>query len=398
MANRPQPKTSSPFAESSFFVYFHPPFLYMNFQRNRWLISIIVGAVLTSIAYLAMTVILGSGGNNRFEPPSSAKRFNIELVYEVEKEKVSGAYPRQSLLPIEIEALNSRADGWPKHSFYITPDYKVAGTLQDVLAADTAMVIDSFHLSHSIDFCEMYSLQDQFSALERLFKLANSVHPQLILPPSSNVIDNYTVELGYVKSTDTVTVRKLLSDSSFARVVPHDAVFLFGFPNGSNKSKFVSIYAIRKPGDNINSPPLNETHIKQVKLNFSNQFPEVNIKLDHSGSRIFAELTKKNVNRSIAISVDNFILFAPRVFQPIFEGDIALSGNFTLAEIRTLAFKLKCKPLPIPITLIWHSTHEVKKAFYKEHAIALALILTLIILSALTYFLYPNLGLGRRTF
>jgi SecD-like export protein len=370
----------------------------MKFQTNRWLISIIAGAVLTLIAYLAMTLILGSTGNNRFEPPNSAKRFNIELVYDVEREKVSGAYPNPSLLPIEIEALNIRADGWPKHSFYVTRDYKIAGTLQDVFAADTAMIIDSFHLSHSIDFYEMYSLQDQFSALERLFKLANGVHPQLILPPSSNVIDNYTAELGYVKSTDTVTVRKLFSDSSFARVAPNDAVFLFGFHNGSNKSKFVSIYAIRKPSRNINSSSLNESHIKQVKLNFSNQFPEVNIKLDHSGSRIFAELTKKNVNRSIAISVDNFILFAPRVFQPIFEGDIALSGNFTAAEIRALAFKLKCKPLPIPITLIRHSSHEVKKAFYKEHAIALALILSLIILSALTYLLYPNLGLGRRTF
>jgi SecD/SecF fusion protein len=243
----------------------------------------------------------------------------------------------------------------------------------------------------------MYTLGQQGSAIELLYNLAKKQNRELVYSTHINTADSYLAELGYVKRKDTGIVRTLLSDSSFVKLAPADAVFLFGNSASYSKEKFVSIYAIKTNG--LTSSALNESDVKSAMPNFSNpHITEINVKLTHRGSRIFEELTRQNVGRPIALTVNNFVISAPRVTAPIFEGDVSISGDFTPAEANMLALQLRSKPLPFPITLIHHEILELKQPLYKRFMTHLIFLLSFIILAILIYHLYPALSSENKSF
>ncbi|MBU6428659.1 MAG: protein translocase subunit SecD [Cyanobacteria bacterium REEB65] len=76
---------------------------------------------------------------------------------------------------------------------------------------------------------------------------------------------------------------------------------------------------------------------------------EVALKFNPEGAKLFGELTSKYVGKSIAISLDNTIVSAPRVEEPILQGDAVIHGNFTARQATLLAAQLKAGALPVPL-------------------------------------------------
>ena len=99
--------------------------------------------------------------------------------------------------------------------------------------------------------------------------------------------------------------------------------------------------------------PLTGRYLKKAEVAFD-QFNKVSISLqfDEEGARIFEELTARNVDRPLAIYIDEVLISAPVVQEPISGGKAQITGQFTIEEARELARNLNAGALPLPITLI----------------------------------------------
>ena len=86
--------------------------------------------------------------------------------------------------------------------------------------------------------------------------------------------------------------------------------------------------------------------------------PEVGIEFDSEGAKIFAQLTKENIGKQIAIFLDGQVISAPTVQSEISDGKAVITGDFTLEECKKLAQRLNEGALPLPITLIGQQSVE----------------------------------------
>src|SRR6185437_3097730 len=84
--------------------------------------------------------------------------------------------------------------------------------------------------------------------------------------------------------------------------------------------------------------------------------PIVNFRFNSTGSRKFAEATQQNVGKPFAIVLDNQVVSAPVIREPILGGQGQISGNFTVQEASDLAILLRAGALPAPLTIIQENT------------------------------------------
>ncbi len=79
--------------------------------------------------------------------------------------------------------------------------------------------------------------------------------------------------------------------------------------------------------------------------------PAVDFVLNHIGAKLFAEATKNGRGRRLAIVMDNKILSAPSINEPILTGKGIISGSFTLESAQELALMLRAGALPAPLNI-----------------------------------------------
>lgn len=79
--------------------------------------------------------------------------------------------------------------------------------------------------------------------------------------------------------------------------------------------------------------------------------PYLNITFNDEGAELFAEITRNNVGKQLAIFLDGNMLSAPRINEPITGGNAVITGNFTSDEVKNLARNLNFGALPVPIML-----------------------------------------------
>jgi preprotein translocase subunit SecD len=84
--------------------------------------------------------------------------------------------------------------------------------------------------------------------------------------------------------------------------------------------------------------------------------PVVNFRFNSTGARKFAEATQQNVGKPFAIVLDNKVISAPVIREPILGGSGQISGNFTVQSANDLAILLRAGALPAPLTVIEERT------------------------------------------
>ncbi len=84
--------------------------------------------------------------------------------------------------------------------------------------------------------------------------------------------------------------------------------------------------------------------------------PIVNFRFNSTGARKFAEVTKANVGKPFAIVLDNKVISAPVINEPIPGGAGQISGNFTVQSANDLAILLRAGALPAPLTVVEERT------------------------------------------
>lgn len=76
---------------------------------------------------------------------------------------------------------------------------------------------------------------------------------------------------------------------------------------------------------------------------------QIAIKFNPEGSKLFAEISSRNVGKPVAMRLDDSEISAPRIEGPILGGSAQITGNFDAKEAQQLAVQLKAGSLPVPL-------------------------------------------------
>ncbi|WP_156851580.1 protein translocase subunit SecD [Bartonella refiksaydamii] len=99
--------------------------------------------------------------------------------------------------------------------------------------------------------------------------------------------------------------------------------------------------------------------LKDARAGFDPQIPGrsiISFTMNSAGAKMFAEITRQNINRPFAIVLDNKVLTAPTINSVIPNGQGQITGNFAPKEASTLAALLRAGSLPAPLTVIEERT------------------------------------------
>ncbi len=98
---------------------------------------------------------------------------------------------------------------------------------------------------------------------------------------------------------------------------------------------------------------LNKAEIQFDQTTFE---PRVVLEFDKEGTELFKEITSDNINKRIAIYIDDTVISAPVVREAIPNGVASITGEFSIEEAKELARNLNAGALPVPIGLISQKT------------------------------------------
>ena len=166
-------------------------------------------------------------------------------------------------------------------------------------------------------------------------------------------------DVGYARVTDTAEVNKVIYSEIAKKVLPKEMrlywdakVSKIENPETGKKTKVLHLYAI-KVNDPNGTAPLTGDVVTTAKDEYSNEIgnvgPVVSMQMNTEGTRIWANLTKMNVGRAIAIVLDEVVYSAPRVNGEIPGGSSQISGRFTQADTKDLANTLNSGKMPAPL-------------------------------------------------
>jgi SecD/SecF fusion protein len=94
----------------------------------------------------------------------------------------------------------------------------------------------------------------------------------------------------------------------------------------------------------------------QASFNQQNNEPVVTFRFDSRGAQRFAQATQQNVGKPFAIILDNQVISAPVIREPIIGGSGQISGNFSVQGANDLAVLLRAGALPATLTVVEERT------------------------------------------
>jgi len=182
-------------------------------------------------------------------------------------------------------------------------------------------------------------------------------HPLLsMVMPAQNARGGSAV-VGYVMSYDTAEVNKILNSPEAKSTLRGDLSLKWGvkasdmFPNAD----VFELYAIRTTADG--KAPLEGNAITDAKADFDQYGkPEVSMSMNNDGARVWANLTKNNIGKAVAIVLDGVVYSAPNVMSEINGGNSQITGNFTTEDTKDLANVLKGGKMDAPVKIVQDDT------------------------------------------
>lgn len=145
--------------------------------------------------------------------------------------------------------------------------------------------------------------------------------------------------VGYANHRDTAAINRYLSMKEIQRRSPKDLRLKWGVSafEGDPKGQTFELYAIRATERNGRAP-LEGDVITDAKDGFDQyNKPDVGMSMNADGARRWAQLTKQNIGKSIAIVLDGYVYSAPNVNGEITGGNSQISGHFTSEQAKDLA-------------------------------------------------------------
>ena len=160
---------------------------------------------------------------------------------------------------------------------------------------------------------------------------------------------------GYASVRDTAAINRIIYSQLAKQVLPTDLKLLWSAKpaDGIQAKNIFELHALKVTTTNGRAP-LEGDVITDAKDQFNNVTgqPEVSMSMNSDGARRWAEMTKANVGKAIAIVLDGVVYSAPRVNGEIDGGQSSITGNFTVQDTKDLANTLKSGRMPAPAHIV----------------------------------------------
>ena len=161
--------------------------------------------------------------------------------------------------------------------------------------------------------------------------------------------------VGYASVRDTAAINKLIHSALAKQVLPSDLKLLWSAKPADhlNVKNIYELHAL-KVTTSTGRAPLEGDVITDAKDEFepTTGTPCVSMKMNTEGARRWAQMTKANVGKAIAIVLDGVVYSAPRVNGEIDGGSSQITGNFTIEDTKDLANTLKSGRMPAPARIV----------------------------------------------
>jgi SecD/SecF fusion protein len=131
----------------------------------------------------------------------------------------------------------------------------------------------------------------------------------------------------------------------------------------------------------------------QATFNQQTSEPVVSFRFDAKGAARFGQATQQNVGRLFAIILDNQVISAPQIREPIIGGTGQISGNFTTESANDLAVLLRAGALPADLTIIEERTVGPSLGADSISAGAFASVIAAVLVFAFMLLAYGRLGM-----
>ena len=175
--------------------------------------------------------------------------------------------------------------------------------------------------------------------------------PRLNLYPNGNAI------VGHASVHDTAAINKIIYSDLAKKMLRKDLKLLWAAKSSGpiyqgEKGEQFHLYAI-KVTDPSGKAPLEGDVITSASDGYDQLGkPDVSMQMNAEGTRIWADLTRKNVDKAVAIVLDDVVYSAPNVNNEINGGSSQITGNFTIEDTKDLANTLNSGKMPAPMRIL----------------------------------------------
>ncbi|WP_071148052.1 protein translocase subunit SecDF [Bacteroides ndongoniae] len=220
-------------------------------------------------------------------------------------------------------------------------------TAVDTVATEAPVVAQATSTTDSLAAALKGESKSQAVDLEQIKK----EHPLLAI---LQVNPNGGPVVGYASYKDTAEINRYLSMPEVLSELPKDLRLKWGVSAVAfdPKAQTFELYAIKSTERNGRAAMEGDV-IVDAKDDYDQYGkPCVSMSMNTDGARRWAQLTKQNINRSIAIVLDGYVYSAPNVMNEITGGNSVITGHFTPDETKDLANVLKSGKMPAPAHIV----------------------------------------------
>jgi SecD/SecF fusion protein len=158
--------------------------------------------------------------------------------------------------------------------------------------------------------------------------------------------------VGTASARDTAKINKILAMDEARALLPRNLKLLWTVKGRGEGNKFIDLVAIKTRSNDERAPLEGDviTDARETIDNFGQV--EVSMTMNAEGAKTWRRLTADNINKSIAIVLDDYVYSYPNVNQEISGGMSSISGGFSTEEAKDLANILKAGKLPAPARIV----------------------------------------------
>ncbi|MDI6779984.1 MAG: protein translocase subunit SecD [Bacteroidota bacterium] len=158
----------------------------------------------------------------------------------------------------------------------------------------------------------------------------------------------------YVSEENREKVNRILKRPEIQKIIPGDMEFVWSAKPAmiAEGKKWFTLYAVKKQAELTGGVIVNA----HATIDPNYNVPKVTMEMNSEGSRDWARITGANIEKRIAIILDNSVFSAPVVRSKIIGGNSQIEGIESIEEARLLEIVLKAGALPAPVDIIQQQT------------------------------------------
>lgn len=159
--------------------------------------------------------------------------------------------------------------------------------------------------------------------------------------------------IGFAHQKDTSKVNSYLNMPRVRTMLPRDMIFRWTMEPFDEAGSYYQLVAL-KITTRDGSAPLDGAVVTDARQDFgqTQASAEVTMNMNSEGAKTWARMTKKNIGKSIAILLDDYVVSFPTVQTEITGGRSQITGNFTVEEAKDLANMLKSGKMPAKLNIV----------------------------------------------